>query len=562
MEYLNKYKEWLENDIFDEETKKELVQIQNDDLEIKDRFYSDLRFGTAGLRGKLGAGTNRMNKYTVALATQGLSNVISNEGDEAKEKGVVIAYDVRKKSDEFANIAASVLTANGIKVYLFDDIRSTPLLAYSVRRLKTQAGIIVTASHNPREYNGYKVYWDDGSQILDKVANDILLEIEKIGKFENIKYKDLNEAKEEGLLEILDDKIDKEYLNIRLSEKITDDVDKDIKIVYTPLNGVGNKPVREILKRRGFENVFVVKEQENPDPDFTTVGYPNPEDINAFDLSIKLAKEIDADFIIATDPDSDRLSFVEKHEGEYVYFTGNEIGILLVNYILSVRNEKGDLPKNGAIVKSIVTGDMTKEIAKKYGVKTFETLTGFKNICSKANEWEVTKEYEYIFGFEESIGYTYGDLVRDKDAIVTAMLSAEMAGYYKKNNKTLTNVLHELYEEFGYYKEDLFSIVLDGIEGMERITRIMDSFREKGISQVNDLYLDKIIDYLNENTGNPKSNVLKYYYHEGSWFAIRPSGTEPKLKIYIYSNDESEEVAQEKIKNLKESILKKIDMIK
>lgn len=562
MEYLNKYKEWLENDIFDEETKKELVQIQNDDLEIKDRFYSDLRFGTAGLRGKLGAGTNRMNKYTVALATQGLSNVISNEGDEAKEKGVVIAYDVRKKSDEFANIAASVLTANGIKVYLFDDIRSTPLLAYSVRRLKTQAGIIVTASHNPREYNGYKVYWDDGSQILDKVANDILLEIEKIGKFENIKYKDLNEAKEEGLLEILDDTIDKEYLNIRLSEKITDDVDKDIKIVYTPLNGVGNKPVREILKRRGFENVFVVKEQENPDPDFTTVGYPNPEDINAFDLSIKLAKEIDADFIIATDPDSDRLSFVEKHEGEYVYFTGNEIGILLVNYILSVRNEKGDLPKNGAIVKSIVTGDMTKEIAKKYGVKTFETLTGFKNICSKANEWEVTKEYEYIFGFEESIGYTYGDLVRDKDAIVTAMLSAEMAGYYKKNNKTLTNVLHELYEEFGYYKEDLFSIVLDGIEGMERITRIMDSFREKGISQVNDLYLDKIIDYLNENTGNPKSNVLKYYYHEGSWFAIRPSGTEPKLKIYIYSNDESEEVAQEKIKNLKESILKKIDMIK
>ncbi len=562
MEYLNKYKEWLENDIFDEETKKELVQIQNDDLEIKDRFYSDLRFGTAGLRGKLGAGTNRMNKYTVALATQGLSNVISNEGDEAKEKGVVIAYDVRKKSDEFANIAASVLTANGIKVYLFDDIRSTPLLAYSVRRLKTQAGIIVTASHNPREYNGYKVYWDDGSQILDKVANDILLEIEKIGKFENIKYKDLNEAKEEGLLEILDDTIDKEYLNIRLSEKITDDVDKDIKIVYTPLNGVGNKPVREILKRRGFENVFVVKEQENPDPNFTTVGYPNPEDINAFDLSIKLAKEIDADFIIATDPDSDRLSFVEKHEGEYVYFTGNEIGILLVNYILSVRNEKGDLPKNGAIVKSIVTGDMTKEIAKKYGVKTFETLTGFKNICSKANEWEVTKEYEYIFGFEESIGYTYGDLVRDKDAIVTAMLSAEMAGYYKKNNKTLTNVLHELYEEFGYYKEDLFSIVLDGIEGMERITRIMDSFREKGISQVNDLYLDKIIDYLNENTGNPKSNVLKYYYHEGSWFAIRPSGTEPKLKIYIYSNDESEEVAQEKIKNLKESILKKIDMIK
>lgn len=558
MEYLNKYKEWLENDIFDEETKKELVQIQNDDLEIKDRFYSDLRFGTAGLRGKLGAGTNRMNKYTVALATQGLSNVISNEGDEAKEKGVVIAYDVRKKSDEFANIAASVLTANGIKVYLFDDIRSTPLLAYSVRRLKTQAGIIVTASHNPREYNGYKVYWDDGSQILDKVANDILLEIEKIGKFENIKYKDLNEAKEEGLLEILDDTIDKEYLNIRLSEKITDDVDKDIKIVYTPLNGVGNKPVREILKRRGFENVFVVKEQENPDPDFTTVGYPNPEDINAFDLSIKLAKEIDADFIIATDPDSDRLSFVEKHEGEYVYFTGNEIGILLVNYILSVRNEKGDLPKNGAIVKSIVTGDMTKEIAKKYGVKTFETLTGFKNICSKANEWEVTKEYEYIFGFEESIGYTYGDLVRDKDAIVTAMLSAEMAGYYKKNNKTLTNVLHELYEEFGYYKEDLFSIVLDGIEGMERITRIMDSFREKGISQVNDLYLDKIIDYLNENTGNPKSNVLKYYYHEGSWFAIRPSGTEPKLKIYIYSNDESEEVAQEKIKNLKESILKKL----
>lgn len=559
MEYLKRYEEWLDKDIFDDETKKELESIKGNDEEIKDRFFSDLKFGTAGLRGKIGAGTNRMNKYTVALATQGLANVIKNEGKEAMEKGVVIAYDVRKYSDEFAEIAASVLTASGIKVYLYDDIRSTPLLAYSVRELKTQAGIIITASHNPREYNGYKVYWEEGSQILDNVANNILIEIEKIGNFSNIKYKRLQEAKEEGLLVVLDDTIDDKYHNLRLNQKISDDIDKDLKIVYTPLNGVGNKPVRRMFKDRGFENVYVVKEQELPDPNFTTVGYPNPEDNKAFDYAVKLAKEKNVDIIIATDPDSDRVSFVANNNGEYVYFTGNEIGILLVNYILSNRE---DLPENGAIVKSIVTGDMTSKIAKKYGIETFEELTGFKNICSKANDWEISNEYEFIFGFEESIGYTYTDLVRDKDAIVVSMLIAEMAAFYKKRGKNLVEVLNDLYEEYGYFMEDLFSIELEGIEGTERISRIMDNFRLNHIVNVDDMYLDKLIDYLNDDTSLPKSNVLKYIYQDGSWYGIRPSGTEPKLKIYIYSNDENKKRAEEKILALKNAIMDKIDKIK
>ncbi len=415
--------------------KKELKSI-SDVREIEDRFYTDLKFGTAGLRGKIGAGTNRMNKYTVALATQGLAQTIINKGQKAMDRGVAIAYDVRQYSDLFAEIAARVLAANGIKTYLFDDIRPTPVLSFTVRRLKTISGIVVTASHNPREYNGYKVYWEDGSQILDEIADEILEEIDKIKDFNEIKAMDLEEAIDKGLITYIGKEIDDEYNQRILDMAINEDIDKDIKVVYTPLNGTGNIPVRRILKDRGFTNIIVVPEQENPDYKFTTVGYPNPEDPKAFDYALKLGKEVNADILVATDPDTDRIAMVAKDDkGEYAFFNGNQTGALLVNYILSSRYKNGTLPENAAIVKSIVTGDLGKAIANKYGVKTFETLTGFKFICAKANEWEETKEQTFIFGYEESIGYTYGTLVRDKDAIVSSMLIVEMAAYYKSKER-------------------------------------------------------------------------------------------------------------------------------
>ncbi|MGO1470104.1 MAG: phospho-sugar mutase, partial [Tissierella sp.] len=467
MSYMEKYNMWIEDDYFDEETKAELKAIK-DEKEIEDRFYTDLSFGTAGLRGKIGAGTNRMNKYTVALATQGLASTIVNKGEEAMKMGVAIAYDVRQYSDVFAEIAARVLAANGIKAYLFDDIRPTPVLSYTIRELGTISGIVVTASHNPREYNGYKAYWKEGSQILDEIADEILDEIGKIKDFKEIKMMELDEALEKNLIEYIgkeiDDKYNKEVLDLSIREG--DELDKDIKVVYTPLNGTGNKPVRRVLEDRGFENVFVVKDQEKPDPNFTTVGYPNPEDPKTFNLSIELGKEKDADILVATDPDADRIAMMVKDKsGEFVFLNGNQTGALLVNYILSSLNEKGELPKNPAIVKSIVTGDLGRAIADKYGVNMFEALTGFKNICAKPNEWEKTGEYNFIFGYEESIGYTYGTHVRDKDAVVSTMIIVEMASYYKKKGKNLLEVLEDLYKEYGYYKEKLVSVVLEGIEG-------------------------------------------------------------------------------------------------
>ena len=473
MSYKEKYRYWLENEFFDEETKLELRSI-TDEKEIEDRFYTDLSFGTAGLRGIVGAGTNRMNKYTVSLAAHGLAQTIVNRGEEAKNRGVAIAYDVRHFSDKFAEITARVLAASGVKVYLFDGIRPTPLLSYTIRKLKTISGIVITASHNPKSYNGFKVYWEDGSQILDDIASEILKEIDKVKDFSEIKIADLEEAKEAGLIEILGKEIDEAYDKDLLALSLCDDIDKDVRIIYTPLNGTGNLPVRRILRKRGFANVIVVPEQENPDPDFTTVGYPNPEDIKAFDYAIALGKKEQGDIIIATDPDCDRVAaMVRDRDNEYKFINGNQMGVLLVNYILSQRKKKDTLPGNGALVKSIVTGDLSKLIADKYGIKTIETLTGFKHICGKANEFDMTGEYEFIFGYEESIGYVYGTMVRDKDAVNTSMLIAEMVGYYKKEGKTLLDVLEEIYKEFGYYKEKLISIVLEGLEGSRRIGRIM-----------------------------------------------------------------------------------------
>jgi len=561
MSYLEKYNSWLNNDFFDEDTRKELESIKDDEREIEDRFYTDLTFGTAGLRGKLGAGTNRMNKYTVALATQGLAETIKKHGKNAMDRGVAIAYDVRHKSDEFAEIASLVLAKNDIKVYLFDGIRSTPELSYSIRKLGTISGIVITASHNPQEYNGYKVYWEEGSQILDNIAEDILANINEIKDFSKVEIMEKEEAIEKGLLTYIGEELDNEYIDKVKSLALNEDIDKDIKIVYTPLNGTGNVPVRRVLKERGFTEIHVVPEQENPDPDFTTVGYPNPEDVKAFNYAKKLGKEINADLLLATDPDCDRVAcMVKDNDGEYIFLNGNQTGALLVNYVLESREKQNNIPKDGVIVKSIVTGDLSKAIASKYNVGTVETLTGFKHICNKANEYDKTKENTFIFGYEESIGYVYSTMVRDKDAVISSMLLSEMAAYYKKRDKTLLDELEELYMEHGYYKEKLISIVLEGVEGIEKIKKAMKSFRNQPIKEIGDMKLISTTDYLKDEIEHtPKSNVLKYRFDDSSWYAVRPSGTEPKLKIYIYSKGDNEEEAIEKIKNIEKVTLDRIN---
>lgn len=563
MDYREKYNNWLNNEYFDEMTRKELESIKYDEKEIADRFHTNLSFGTAGLRGKVGAGTNRMNRYTVSLATQGLADTIVSRGKSAMERGVAIAYDVRHFSKEFSEIAARVLAANGIKVYLFDDIRPTPLLSYAIRRLKTISGIVVTASHNPRDYNGYKVYWEEGSQILDDIAQEILNHMDDIKDFSDIELMDLEEGLDKGLINYIDKELDDEYIEKIKKRALNDDIDKDIRIVYTPLNGTGNKLVRRVLEERGFNNVFIVPEQENPDPDFTTVGYPNPEDVKAFNYAKRLGKEKDGDILIATDPDCDRVAcMVRDGNGEYVFLNGNQTGALLIEYILSSRHKDDNIPANGAIVKSIVTGDLSRAIGKHYGVRTLETLTGFKHICGKANEFDKTGEHTFIFGYEESIGYVYDTIVRDKDGVISSMLIAEMAAYYKKQGKTLLDELEDMYRRYGYYFEKLISIVLEGIEGSQRIGRIMDSFRENPITAIGNMKLINTIDYLNDETGNPKSNVLKYIFDDGSWYAVRPSGTEPKIKIYIYSKGKDRISSIGKIEDIEKATLARIESVK
>ena len=562
MDYRMIYEEWMNNDYFDDETKNELLSIKNDEDEIRDRFYQSLEFGTAGLRGKIGAGTNRMNKYIVAKTTQGLADTILSKGEKAAEKGVAIAYDVRHFSKEFAEITATVLAANGIKVYLSDDIRPTPVLSYAIRYFGAISGVMVTASHNPREYNGYKAYWEEGSQILDDIASEILNNIENMDGFSHIKQMDLQEALDCGLVEYFGEELDNKYINDILTLTINDEeVDKDIKIVYSPLNGAGNKLVQRILKERKFNNIFIVKEQELPDGDFTTIGYPNPEDPKAFDYSIKLGKEVGADILIATDPDADRTALeVLDKDGNYVFLNGNKIGALLINYILSTRYEKNKLPEKGVVVKSIVTGDLGTRVAEKYNVEMISTLTGFKNISGVANEFDITGEKEFIFGFEESIGYNYGTFVRDKDAVSSAMMIAEMAGYYKRQGKNLLDVLNDMYAEFGVYSERLISLTLEGADGKARIKRIMDEFRKNAIKEIEDIKLDKIIDYL-EDTGLPKSNVLIYYFDDKSWYALRPSGTEPKIKVYIYSVGKNFENAEYKLNIIEKATRERIENI-
>lgn len=573
MEYRQNYDKWLNESYFDESVREELMNISNDEEEIKDRFYKNLSFGTAGLRGKIGAGTNRMNKYTVALATQALAlTIISEGGDNAKNKGVAIAYDTRKFSDVFAKTAALVLAYNGIKVYLFDDIRPTPMLAYTIRKLGCYSGIMITASHNPKEYNGYKVYWKEGSQILPHVADKIVGKFDSIKDISKISLMDEKDALQKRLLKILDSEIDDAYTKDVLNLSLRQNIDKDLNIIYTPLNGTGNYPVRKVLKEKGFKNVFVVKEQENPDPDFTTVGYPNPENVAVFDYAKRLGKQKQAELIIATDPDCDRMACMVTNKDDYTYLNGNQIGALLINYILDARKEQNSIPKNAVIVKTIVTGDFGKKIAQSYGVKTIETLTGFKNICQNKNGYEKDGRYKFIFGYEESIGYVYSTIVRDKDAVISSMLLCEAAAYYKIQGKTLLDILEELYQKHGYFNEKLVPIILEGKEGSERINRIMDRLKKNYLRQINN---NKIAVFINYEEGKkynlimntvedvklPNTNGVKFVFEDNSWFAVRPSGTEPKLKIYIYSISNNKKGSLEKIKKIEELVMNIIDNV-
>ena len=549
MSYKGIYQSWLDNEFFDQQTRDELLSIKDNEAEIEDRFYQDLKFGTAGLRGKIGAGSNRMNKYTVSLATQGLADTIRSYGEDAMARGVAISHDVRHRSEEFSKVTASVLAANGIKVYIHKELTPTPVLSYTIRKLQTISGVMITASHNPKDYNGYKAYWEDGSQILDDIADQILENMAKVGDFSNVRNMDFEEGVEKGLIEWVDPSVTEDYIQDVLSLAIEDEnIDKDMVMVYSALNGTGNVLINDILKRRGFTNVHNVKEQQQPDPDFTTVGYPNPEDPKAFAYAEKLGKEVGAKFLMATDPDADRLALEYMGEdGEYVFFNGNQIGSLLTYYILSRLEANGELPSNGAIVKSLVSSELPRAIAEDFGVASYDTLTGFKNIFAPANEWEKNGEHTFIFGYEESIGYNYGSFVRDKDAVSSAMMVAEMVAFYEKQGQSLFDVLEELYQKHGYHLDNLVSVVLEGADGKAQIGRIMDDYRQKPIQDINGNKLSKIIDYKEDDTGLDKSNVLKYIYEDGSWFVVRPSGTEPKIKLYIYSVADTRDEARQKI---------------
>ena len=548
MSYMEAYKEWCTNPYFDENTKAELAAIKDNQAEIEDRFYRQLEFGTGGLRGVIGAGTNRMNIYTVRQATQGLANYILSQNGQ--EKGVAIAHDSRIMSTEFADEAALCLNANGIKAYVFDSLRPTPELSFAVRELGCTSGIVITASHNPREYNGYKVYWEDGAQITPPHDKNILAEVAKVTSFDQVKTMKKEDAVAAGLYKVIGKEIDDRYMEELKKQSIHPEVikemAKDIRIVYTPLHGTGNLPVRRVLKELGFEQVYVVKEQELPDGNFPTVSYPNPESPKAFELALKLAKEVDADIVLATDPDADRLGVYCKDTktGEYVTFTGNMSGMLIAEYILREKKAMGTMPENPALVETIVTTDMAKAIAAAYNVKLIEVLTGFKFIGQKILEFEETGKGTYLFGMEESYGCLPGTYARDKDAVAASMMLCEAAAYYKTKNMTLWDAMLAMYERYGYYKDDVTSITLKGIEGLAKIQEIMNTLRENAPAEIGGYKVTAVRDYKQDTitetatgavrpTGLPKSNVLYYEMTDGAWVCVRPSGTEPKVKFYL-----------------------------
>ena len=574
MDYREVYEQWIANPYFDEATKEELKSIADDENEIKERFYMDLEFGTAGLRGIIGAGTNRMNIYVVRRATQGLANYIAKV--DKKSQGVAIAYDSRHMSPEFAEEAALCLAANGIKAYIFETLRPTPELSFAVRHLGCVAGINVTASHNPPEYNGYKVYWEDGAQITPPHDSGIMGEVKAISDWNTVKTMDKDEAVKAGLFEVIGKEVDDAYMAELKKQVIHMDAiqaeGKNLKIVYSPLHGTGNIPARRILKELGFENVYVVKEQELPDGDFPTVSYPNPEAAEAFELGLKLAKEVDADLVLATDPDADRLGVrVKDKNGEYHDLTGNMSGCLLANYEISQRKAvNGSLPEDGALIKTIVTTNLADAIAKGYGVKLIEVLTGFKFIGQQILGFENSGKGTYLFGFEESYGCLIGTYARDKDAIVATMALCEAAAYYKTQGKTLWDAMIEMYEQFGYYKDDIKAVTMKGIEGLQKIQEIMTSLRQNPPAEFAGHKVIAVRDYKEDTiknletgevteTGLPNSNVLYYELTNDAWVCVRPSGTEPKVKFYYGVKGTSLEDADEKSAVMGKAVLDMVD---
>ena len=574
MDYKEIYESWLNNPYFDEDTKAELRAIADDENEIKERFYTELEFGTAGLRGVIGAGTNRMNIYVVRKATQGLANYIASVNGQSK--GVAIAYDSRRMSPEFANEAALCLAANGIKAYIFESLRPTPELSYAVRKLGCIAGINITASHNPPEYNGYKVYWEDGAQITPPHDTGIMAEVKAITDYSTLKTMSREDAEKAGLYEVIGQAIDDSYIEELKSQVLHMDsikaMAKELKIVYTPLHGTGNIPARRVLKELGFENVYVVPEQELPDGNFPTVSYPNPEAAEAFELGLKLAKEVDADLVLTTDPDADRLGVYVKDSktGEYHPLTGNMSGCLLADYEIGQKKELQGLPEDGALIKTIVTTNMADAIARYYGVRLIEVLTGFKFIGQQILGFETSGKGTYLFGFEESYGCLIGTHARDKDAIVATMALCECAAYYKTKNMTLWDAMIEMYERYGYYKDSVKSITLKGIEGLAKIQEIMDTLRKNPPTQVGDYKVTSFRDYKEDKitnletkevcpTGLPKSNVLYFDMTDDAWLCVRPSGTEPKVKFYYGIKGTSLEDADAKSEKLGEEVLAMID---
>ena len=574
MNYLEEYKKWLESDEFDEETKQELLAIKGNEKEIEDRFYKELEFGTGGLRGVIGAGINRMNKYTVGKATQGLANYIIEKGTQ--NKGVVISYDSRRMSKDFSIQTALILCANGIKAYLFENLRPVPELSFAVRQLGCTAGVMVTASHNPPKYNGYKVYWDDGAQVVPPTDKEIIEKVRAIVNYKEIKEISEEEAKQKGLLTIVGKEMDDKYINtlkkLILNPEILQKQGKNLTIVYTPLHGTGNTVAERLFKEIGFENIYVVPEQKDPDGNFPTVDYPNPEDPKAFTLALELAKKVDADVVLATDPDADRLGIFSKHPvtGEYVTYTGNMSALLIAEYRISQMKEKGILPSDGMLVTTLVSSNLARDIANNYNLELIEVLTGFKYIGMIMREAEENKDKTYVFGFEESYGCLIGDYARDKDGIAAVMALCEAAAYYKEQGLTLWEQMQNIYKKYGYYKETQVSIVKEGAQGAEEIKNMMTTTRNKDIEQIGDFKVLKFKDIERDfvkdmvtgevsTSGLPKSNVLYYELEGNCWCCVRPSGTEPKIKLYMGVKGTSNEDAEEKLNNLKEAMRKVVE---
>ena len=562
MEYRERYEEWLEKLPEGDPMREELIAIKDDDAQIKDRFYMEIEFGTAGLRGIAGAGTNRMNPLTVGRATQGIANyILDSEAD--LHRGVVLAYDCRYNSREFAELAAEILAGNGITAYLFPSLRPTPELSFAIRSFAALGGINMTASHNPKEYNGYKVYWMDGAQISGEISDGILAEIKRLDFFDKFKRLPMDQAIEERKIRILGEEMDLAYLDYVESMRHRDDdeIDRTIPIVYTPLNGAGSIPMQKLAADLGYSNFYVVPEQKDPDPEFTTVGYPNPEDPKAFELAEALGKKVGAEVLIATDPDSDRMAIeISDGKGGYLPLNGNQTGALLIAHMAQSMYEKGTLPAKSAMIKSIVTGNFGRAICEHFGIRVFEALTGFKNICGVIPRTE-EQGYTYFFGYEESIGCAPGVEVRDKDGICAAMLIMELAAWCRKNGMTVGEYLESLYEMYGYYAEDQKSLVLKGIEGAARIRRIMDVFRGNKPDRFGKFRVAECTDYINGVDDIPASNVLIFRMTDGNWFAMRPSGTEPKIKFYYYARSESRSDAKAKIREMREAVDEMVDSI-